>query len=595
MSRRRVEVMIAAMTLAIVLAIQGPLFVRSPLGPDPVMYDLQAQVVQDGGVLYRDILEPNLPGAVWIHLTVRSLGGWSSETLRLFDLGWFLTAAWLAATLAGIRATGKLLVLAIAFSAYSTQSEWCHCQRDVWTLPFVLGAIAIRQRRTVGAQPSGCSIRTSPTALAAASAEGLLWGAAVWLKPHVIVPALAVALVDILSHLAGEGGASAPCAMDLRPTDARGPWRTLITREALVLLGGSIAGALGILWLIMHDAWRPLWSMLTEWNREYVTAAADRWSWGRWWSVQERLMPWSLLHVVAVTFAMKSVLLCFRGACSQWRGCVGSHRGLTPPTRRADLDGASMRGGLAGSRPTLLAALYLGWLIQAFWLQHLFDYVHVPALLLAATVVLAAVQDQVSIEWSPRRVSFAATLAIGISLVMRSGQLELWPQCVGESGGSSLRAALGRLPLPSWPHLERVERFLRERNVRDGELTCHHTHTVHLYPALDVKPSTRYVFTETHLRLFPSRANEIGDALARSNQRFVVTSLLEAGVDPELALDDSEPENWRQLCSLRALSSFPFDQPVVFRSGPYLVHEVAGPLGPMETRFFPLAAKSAGL
>ena len=66
----------------VVAAVRGPLFLCAPLGPDPVMYDLQARVVDDGGVLYRDILEPNLPGAVWIHSVVRHIAGWSSEALR---------------------------------------------------------------------------------------------------------------------------------------------------------------------------------------------------------------------------------------------------------------------------------------------------------------------------------------------------------------------------------------------------------------------------------------------------------------------------------------------------------------------------------
>ena len=39
-----------------------------------------------GDVLYRDALENNLPGMLWLHVAVRSLLGWSSEVLRLVDL-----------------------------------------------------------------------------------------------------------------------------------------------------------------------------------------------------------------------------------------------------------------------------------------------------------------------------------------------------------------------------------------------------------------------------------------------------------------------------------------------------------------------------
>jgi hypothetical protein len=103
------------------------------------------------------------------------------------------------------------------------------------------------------------------------------------------------------------------------------------------------------------------------------------------------------------------------------------------------------------------------------------------------------------------------------------------------------------------------------------------------------------VFTETHLRLFPSRAGEIAETLARSNQKYVVSDLLEAGLNPAVAMDDSDRTNWQTACPRDALAAFPFDQPVIFRSGPYLVHEVTRPVGPVETGFFPLAAKTAGL
>ncbi len=63
-----------------------PLFLRMPLTNDAQMYDLQVRLLHQGGVLYRDILEPNLPGVVWIQSLVRNAVGWSSEALRAFDL-----------------------------------------------------------------------------------------------------------------------------------------------------------------------------------------------------------------------------------------------------------------------------------------------------------------------------------------------------------------------------------------------------------------------------------------------------------------------------------------------------------------------------
>ncbi|HVJ68913.1 MAG TPA: hypothetical protein VM510_13070 [Caulifigura sp.] len=540
----------AAIVVAAALLVHGPLFVRSPLGPDPVMYDLQAQLVARGGVLYQDLLEPNLPGAVWVHLAVRSMTGWSPEALRAFDLAWFALAEWLAARLMTSDGRSRTLLIVLLTTAYSTVSEWCHCQRDVWMLPFVLGAVSLRIKRISPVQyapaPSSVSQDPSPSlrprdlAWLSPIAEGLLWGAAVWLKPHVVLPAT---LVILACSFRGD-----------RPACRQ--WRD----EALVILGGAVAGAAGVLWLVQHDAWSPLWTMLTEWNRDYVAASANRWSWGRLWSVQERLAPWSLIHLVAVPEAIAILI------------------------RRPALQRAS-----------IIAALYLGWLAQSLLLQHLFDYVHLPALVLGALVVAELVKRRPALEWTQLRFVTAAIAVLVPAIVIRGDQLTWWRQCAWGSSSPAMTSALARLPLPEWNHLAEVERFLSLQGVSDGELTAYHTHTIHLYPALKVTPSTRFAFTETHLRLFPGRAAEIAAALDRSRQRFVVSDLIEAGLDPAAALGDSDPDNWRHICSDAALTAFPFDQPVVFRSGPYLVHEVHGPVGPVETGFFPLAAKTAGL
>lgn len=68
------------------LVLAVPMFLRMPETNDAEMFDLQAWLIADGGVMYRDVLEPNLPGVVWIHLLVRVIGGSSSEALRVYDL-----------------------------------------------------------------------------------------------------------------------------------------------------------------------------------------------------------------------------------------------------------------------------------------------------------------------------------------------------------------------------------------------------------------------------------------------------------------------------------------------------------------------------
>ena len=50
--------------LVALLAIAAPQFLRTPLTNDTALYDLQSRMLKDGAVLYRDVLEPNLPGVV---------------------------------------------------------------------------------------------------------------------------------------------------------------------------------------------------------------------------------------------------------------------------------------------------------------------------------------------------------------------------------------------------------------------------------------------------------------------------------------------------------------------------------------------------
>src|SRR5215213_3440466 len=71
--------------LAGLLAVNLPGFLCLGLDCDILMYDLCARRVLAGDVHYRDLLENNFPGIVWLHMAVRSLFGWRSEALRAVD------------------------------------------------------------------------------------------------------------------------------------------------------------------------------------------------------------------------------------------------------------------------------------------------------------------------------------------------------------------------------------------------------------------------------------------------------------------------------------------------------------------------------
>ena len=174
--------------LVVVLAVFTPLFVCMPLWVDATHYDICARNLLEGGVHYRDTLDPNFPGVVWIHVAVRQLSGWSSEALRAFDLAIFSGIVWLVGcllTLAGAAPAVRVWSAITFYLFYFLLPETCHCQRDVWMLFFAMLALQLRHRTLTGPVP-----RLLRLQLLRSIAEGLLWGAAIWIKPFVFVPAI---------------------------------------------------------------------------------------------------------------------------------------------------------------------------------------------------------------------------------------------------------------------------------------------------------------------------------------------------------------------------------------------------------------------
>ena len=134
---------------ALWLMLQVPVFLQMPLTPDAVLYDLQAHCLVQGGVLYRDIVEPNLPGVVWIHAVVRSLFGESDQVLRVFDLVIVLSITGILCRVVAARTDSRRLqdasmagLASLLLMFYLGTSEWCHCQRDTWMLLPCLLAVA---------------------------------------------------------------------------------------------------------------------------------------------------------------------------------------------------------------------------------------------------------------------------------------------------------------------------------------------------------------------------------------------------------------------------------------------------------------------
>jgi hypothetical protein len=517
--------------LLIVLFVNVPPLLCMGLDSDATQWDLCTRTVLHGGGLYRDAFENNLPGMLCLHAAVRSLLGWSTAALRAADLLLVAAAVWLlgrqSPSSAGKVARVALVVVLVLF--YFSTSEWCHCQRDTWMLPAALLALTLRQRQARRlAEPAVAGRAVTAWGFV----EGVLWGSAFWVKPFVAVPAL---LCWLLSA-------------------RHAPWRRLILDGLGCLPGGLAAGAAGIAWLWVSGAWPSFVDVVIVWNREYVAARVTSGGWLPLFGFVFRLFPWVLVHLAAVPLAL--------GQVRQY---------LRPATKTT-------------AAPALLAAFYLGWLLQAVCLQHPFDYVHVPPVLLGLTVLACSFVAAGPVLVGRLGWAFLALCVLfGYGPLLHT-RLALWPRWVREVTSSEgvtadLRDRLRLLSKVSWTDLRRVRDYLGEQGVRDGEVTCFSMPTTPLYLDLDVRPSTRYFFLQNCVTLFRQRRERIKGELAGSRQRFVVCDLLWYGMnvteEDVRAADEGKalnlPTCWHTPC--------PWSERIVFRSGRYVVLDL--PAGDM--------------
>lgn len=497
-------------TLLLWLLLAVPLFVCMPLNSDTALYDIQARRVMSGGVAYRDIIEPNLPGAMWIHMATRSVVGWTSEAIRIVDLLVVVTALVVWGRLARISRRHFPMLLLAGLFLYCTRNEWCHAQRDTWMLLPVGVALLIR-------------CRVAPTGHRWSLAEGLCWGIAFWIKPHVLVPALFVMAVDFLAFRRNTPGTDAP-----RNSDSLFPILSFLlsptVRElAVIITGGLLAAVPGVVWLWHSGAWDHFLSMMLEWNPEYVAAGRARMSWLKWQLLLQRFAPWPVLHLVGLPLAMSTIV-------------------------------GALRDGRSVDRPRiLLSACYLGWLAQSVLLQHALDYIHVPALILALLVLL---RQPWALPVIIRRTVVAGFFVLSVfgTPFLLPSHLAQWSTAVCCGSTPAVRTSLAHGNLPQWDHLFRVIRELKRRNVTDGDVTCLNVHSVHVYNELQIAPSTRYWSVSILQDLFPERAGQISREVHSSGHRYVVIESAETRM-----LESAAAQSWLLNCE------------TVFESGTYRI------------------------
>lgn len=513
------------------LAIGLPLFLCTPLVSDSNLYDLIAREMLRGQVHYRDTVDNNFPGLIWVHIAIRTVFGWSPVVLRVADLlilsaiiGLFLLWVPRGPYAVAVRGWATLAVFAFHFST----PEICHCQRDYWMLLPLLLALRIRQYQIHRVADS-----TSRWSLTGWSfLEGLLWACGVWIKPFVLLVGLGVWLLSFLLFLRAEK-----------------KWAGGFLTSTLALLAGGLVGAGGgLLWLWQSGSWPYFWDMMTEWNPTYLTVAPLHQRFTAFLSWSLRYPPWVLVHLVAIPCSLLAIS-----------------------------DGFASRSPDSRARGSaLIAGFYLVWLVQALWFQLPHDYVLSSTVLPAIGVIAGA--------RSLKNPGVEAALGLSVFLVfvlllhplLKWDRLRLWGLCLQEGRSARIKDALtgvGGIHGTSWQDLEKVAGFLRNAGAKDGEVTCFSHSSRPLYLQLDIRPSTRFTAYERPLTLYPHKRDELLHALSASQQRFVITDTV--GMKMAFQRFAREKPN---LSRKELQQIFPWNQPVVFQAGRYQVRRVTEPV-----------------
>ncbi len=239
-------------------------------------------------------------------------------------------------------------------------------------------------------------------------------------------------------------------------------------------------------------------------------------------------------------------------------------------------------------RRRVLAALYLGWLLQAAFLQKDHEYVLVPTILLAIPLLAGELARAGNGSVARAALVGVAVVVAASHPLVRTETPRLWLRCWQEGSTAELRDDLRRTGDPlttDWVDLERVAAFLRTQGLADGELTCYHDFTHPLFLELGLRSSTPFLHFNTLLSAFPRHHEAIRRRLEDSRQVFVVSDLQSTGITrTDIERDRvSLPREWSRV--------YPWSEPVVFRSGRYLVHRVVNPVARLTPEPRPLARK----
>ena len=361
------------------------------------------------------------------------------------------------------------------------------------------------------------------------------WAAAFWIKPFVVVPA---AVCWWLSRGRGRIAGSAAATRGLE-------WRGLLADIVVV-------GVPGVVWLAISGAFPYFWVVFTEWNPEYGGRGAYQIHiryelWRQWY---QSTLPWGLVSLPAIPVA--------GWVLWRHRSRALSSAGPEPPVSSV-----------------LLAGFYLGWVLQAAYLQaRPHAYALSSAVLIAVPLIAAVVRPPRS--WVIGRQLVAAGFAVVAALVhplSDTDRVGLWSRAAAFERDPGLRNHLSlhgeRSPRPDWAALDHVARFLRAHAVRDGDVVCFNDSTHPLYLELGIAPPVRYMQFNLVRDVFRDQRETVRRELASAGARFVVSDLVAIDIPPNASV---------ALLADPWVNLYPWNQPIVFRAGRYLVHEVRAPV-----------------
>ncbi len=574
----------------VIVAVGLPLYLRMPLWIDVTLYDVAARTVLSGGTHYKDVFDTNPPGFVWLLCGVRSLLGTSIEAVRAVDVVVVSGIAFLllrAARRAGADPPAVAWGAAGMAGFYLFISEFNHAQRDVWMMLPALVATGYRVRRVTAVRERPV---TNLWVFGSAAVEGLVWGVAVWIKPHAFPVAVAVWAVVLARW---------------------GTWRRAAADLLGVVLGGLAAGAAGVGWLVATGTWPHFYDVFVNWNTTYVHQMGSEL--GERFEYQLGYFPaWSLFVVLSVPVAVLNLL-----DARPWRRSpapTGLAARWLPGwvyAPSADADARAARG--------VLAALYLSWLLTALLFQKRFHYVHVPETLLMIAV-FAANRWAVSALVLALQAAVIAWVAAGPALTGRPvpewewegvafrhvvwtypdrdpNRLKWWTACLSPTTSVPGRVRNGVAFQSDFfagidsAEIEEVADFLRAQHVREGEVMAWNDSPHAVYLVLGHRPPIRFMHLSTAVGMGERQYEMVRAEVSRAAPgiRYVISDLrrLSLFYSQEDRQRVGEPgpsptDHLPPVVEMAERNVFPLNQPTVFRSGGgrgrYVVHALVCPI-----------------